>query len=121
MYSQSIHNRPDLCKKIDFTPKLNKDYIQINFEYLIIKYVPTGFQKGKASIALNIDMKLNFVPLGLMEMACKKICFDFFEVVMEATSRYPGSEWEKKVKKNPETYHYFEKIINEHYARHDIK
>lgn len=68
---------------------------------MLIEYVPTGFHKGVVSVALNIDMKLNFLPLALMELICKKFCKDFFWVVMEASNNYEGSKWEAKVKKHP--------------------
>jgi len=104
MYCQSINDRPEYCSKLDYKPIPNPKFVQINFEYLLIKYIPTGINKGKATLALNIDMKLNFVPLGIMEMVCKKFCFDFFKVVMQASENFKGSKWEAKVKRHPEAF-----------------
>ena len=107
MYCQSIHEKPELCQKFDFSPKINKDFVQIVFEYLVVQYIPTGIDKGKATVAINIDMKLNFVPLGIMEMVCKKFCRDFLWVVMEASNKFPGSKWDQKAKRHPETFNFF--------------
>jgi len=104
MYCQSINDRPEYCSKLDYKPIPNPKFVQINFEYLLIRYIPTGINKGKATLALNIDMKLNFVPLGIMEMVCKKFCFDFFKVVMQASENFKGSKWEAKVKRHPEAF-----------------
>ena len=45
------------------------------------------------SVALDIDMKLNFLPMALLEMICKKFCKDFFWVVVEASNKFEGSKW----------------------------
>lgn len=66
-----------------------------------MRYVPISEKRGRASIAVNIDMKLNFVPLGLMEFVCKLAFKDFFRLVMEASDRFEGSKWEQKIKKYP--------------------
>lgn len=67
----------------------------------MVKYVPEGINKGRVSIAVNIDMKISFVPLFLMEMVVKKFCLDFFGIVMEAAAKFEGSKWDEKVKKHP--------------------
>ena len=75
--------------------------MQIDYKYLLIEYVPTGYNKGIVSVALDIDMKLNFLPMTLLEMICKKFCRDFFWVVLEASNNFSGSKWETKTKKHP--------------------
>ena len=45
---------------------MNKKYVQIDYKYLCVKYEPVGVNKGKATIAMNIDMKVNFVPLWIL-------------------------------------------------------
>lgn len=104
MYSRSITDNPQLCLKLDYQPKPNEKYVQIEYKYMMVKYIPEGIDKGRVSIAVNIDMKLNFIPLWIMEMVVKKFCLDFFKVVMEAASKFEGSKWDQKVKKHPETF-----------------
>ena len=57
--------------------------------------------RGQVTIAMNIDMKMNFVPLWMMEMVCKIFCKNFFKVVMRASLKFKGSKWEKKIEKHP--------------------
>lgn len=104
IYSQSIHNRQDICRRLDFAPTLNPSYVQIDYRYLCIKYEPLAVGRGKATIAMNIDMKLNFVPLWILELVCKKFCNDFLQQVMDVSNRFPGSKWEQKVKRQPQSY-----------------
>ena len=59
----------------------------------MVEYVPIKRGKGKIRMAVNIDMKLNFIPLWIIEMVSKKFCTDFFDVIMKVSSRYPGSKW----------------------------
>jgi len=66
MYSRSIHDKPELCKKLEYTPHVNSKYVQIDYRYLTVCYVPIDKKRGKATIAINVDMKINFVPLALM-------------------------------------------------------
>lgn len=101
MYSRSIHSKPEICKRLDYTPKPNSKCVQIDYKYMILQYVPEGIDKGKVSIAVNIDMKINIVPLFIMEVVVKKFCFDFFGLVMDAVSRFKGSKWEQKAIRNP--------------------
>lgn len=44
-------------------------------------------------------------------MFCKKFCSDFFKVVEEASLKFPGSKWENKIKKHPETFQFFKDIM----------
>lgn len=66
LYSQSIHNNPDICRRWDYTPRMNKDYVQIDYKYIITEYTPIGVGKGKLKVVLNNDLKLNFLPMRLL-------------------------------------------------------
>ena len=94
---------------------MDKRSVVIEYKYLVIKYVPIAKDKGKVCIALNIDMKINFVPLALMELICKKFCRDFFKVVMEASNKFKGSKWEAKTQKHPDTFNFFKNIMVEYF------
>jgi hypothetical protein len=64
----------------------------------MIKYVPIAPNKGLTTIGINIDMKINFIPLALLEYICKKFCKDFFRSIMEISKEFVNSKWEEKVK-----------------------
>ena len=67
--------------------------MQIDYKYLIVRYVPIDKKRGKATIAINVDMKINFVPLGIMEFVCKLVGKDFFRLVIAASGKFKGSKW----------------------------
>ena len=92
-------------------PKINPNCVTIDYKYLIVKYVPIGVNRGRISVAVNIDMKLNYVPLAIMEIVCKKFCRDFMGVVMEASAKFKGSKWEAKMKKQPDTFQFFKEVM----------
>ena len=121
MYSQSIHNLPKRCKELGYTPPVHEKYVQIDYKYLIISYVPTGVNRGKATIAVNTDMKISFVPLALMEMVSKSICLKFLEAIKEVSYRFEGSKWEEKMKRHPATFQFFKSVIAEYYQSHGMK
>ena len=100
---------------------MNPKYIQIDYKYLIIEYVPISVNRGKLSLAINNDMKLNFVPLFIMEFLVKKFCTDFFGSVMKASATFAGSEWEAKTKKNPSTFLFYKEIIDEYYRANQMR
>lgn len=117
MYSRSLHNRPDLCQKLDYTPVLNPDYVQIEFKYLVVKYEPIDLTSGKASLAINIDMKLNFIPLSILDYACQTFGQEFFINLMKVSKKFQGSLWEERIRQNPDTYNFFKSIITQYYQK----
>ena len=82
MYCRSIHNKPDVCAKLKYQPKMNKDNIQIQFNYLVVKYVPICLNKGKVVIAMNIDIKLD-MPINILKFFCKKIGRELMQKVVQ--------------------------------------
>jgi hypothetical protein len=70
----------------------------------LIQYTPTAVGRGRAMVAINIDMKLDFVPVSIMEFVVKKFCFDFFTIVMNAGRKFKGSKWEEKIERQPATH-----------------
>lgn len=117
MYSRSIHDKPEICKKLNFTPEVNKDYVQIEYKYLMVQYIPIDQKRGKASIAINIDMKINFVPLGLMEFVCILAFKDFFNLVIEASAKFKGSKWDQKIQKHPEAFNFYKSMIDNYFKK----
>ena len=106
-YSQSIHDKPDICQRIGFAPQLNEKYVQIDYKYIIMEYVPLGVGKGLVRMANNVDMKVSLLPLSILEFISKKFCVDFLEIVMKVSHKFPHSKWEQKVHDHPEAFNFF--------------
>jgi hypothetical protein len=60
---------------------------------MMVRYVPIDKKRGKATVAMNVDMKISFVPLGIMEFVCKLVGKDVFRMVMAVTGKFKGSKW----------------------------
>ena len=52
---------------------------------MTVMYEVIGVDRGKATIASNIDMKINIVPLAIMELVSKSICSNFLDNVMKCS------------------------------------
>jgi hypothetical protein len=48
---------------------MNKKYIPFDYKYWVVKYVPISESEGLIKLGISIDMKVNFVPQFLLEMA----------------------------------------------------
>lgn len=46
-------------------------------------------------------MKLNFIPKFIINMSARKFAFDYFKHIPKLSKKFKGSEWDKKMQKNP--------------------
>lgn len=51
---------------------MNKDNVQVEFNYLVVKYMPICLNKGRVIVAMNIDIKLG-MPIDILRFFCKRI------------------------------------------------
>ena len=58
-----------------------------------MEYVPIGFNRGRIKLATNIDMKIGFLPLFVINKSLRIFAFDFFEKLMEVNKNFRGSDW----------------------------
>lgn len=75
--------------------------VQIDYHYITMQYEPLGVNRGLVTMANKVNMKLDLVPLFIIEFISKKFCVDFMEIVMKVSEKFPGSVWEEQVKRNP--------------------
>lgn len=66
MYTRSIHNRKDLQEQFGYNVELNPKCVQLDYKYLVVKYVPLSETSGKMIMGVNIDLKLNMLPLTIL-------------------------------------------------------
>lgn len=45
---------------------MNKECVAFEYKYIAIKYVPLTANSGKMIMGLNIDLKLNFIPVSII-------------------------------------------------------
>ena len=83
----------------------------------MVQYQPIDSKKGIATVAMNIDMKVNFVPLWIMEMVCKKFCCDFLQEVVKVSGTFKGSKWDEKVQRHPDTFNFFRESMGSYFSQ----
>ena len=67
LYTRSIHNRNDLQEDFKYKAEINSDFIQLEYKYFVVKYKPLNRKEGEITLAMNVDTKLQFVPLWLQD------------------------------------------------------
>ena len=100
MYTRSIHNRKDLQKQFRYDVKLNPKCVQLDYKYVVVKYVPVSETSGKMIMGVNIDLKLNMLPLSIMEMVNISFSQDFYENLVKISRKFEGSVWQEGLKSN---------------------
>ena len=81
---------------------------------MIVKYEPVDKVRGNFLIAMNLDMKLDIVPIWLMEKIVIQFGNEYFLNVIEISKKFKGSKWEKSVEKNPHLFNFFNKALKDH-------
>ena len=59
-------------------------------------------------------MKLNFVPQFILNTSARKFAFNYFKNIIKVNKKFEGSNWDKKMKENPDFYMFFKKKIEEY-------
>jgi hypothetical protein len=52
---------------LDFRCSINKKYVAIDYNYFVLRYRPLRKDFGQVILAMNVDAKIGFAPLWLME------------------------------------------------------
>ncbi len=63
---------------------------------------------------MNIDLKLKYVPMYLIQIGSITFCEDFYNNLVRVSQIFKGSKWEQKVSKDPELFQFTKKIIAEY-------
>lgn len=100
MYTRSIHNRKDLQQQFGYEVKLNPKCVQFDYKYLVIKYVPLSENSGKMIMGMNMDLKLNMLPLSILEVVSVNFSQDFYENIVKISKKFKGSVWDEGIQKN---------------------
>lgn len=118
LYTRSIHNRPELQEKLGYKCEVNGEYIQLVYKYFLLKYTPIERGKGLISLAMNVDTKLDFLPMWIQDKISEDFGNDFFKNILKLSKKYKGSEWERNVEKNPALFNFFKNAVDEYLEGH---
>ena len=106
MYTRSFHDREDMKEILEYFPQINEKYIQLSYKYFVVEYRPMREGVGQITVAMNVDSKINIVPMWMMDMLSQDYGSNFLKNIIKISESFKGSEWEENVKKNPELYNF---------------
>lgn len=56
-------------------------------------YEPLSRGRGKITLAMNVDIKLNFIPLWIQDKLSQDFGEQFFENIMKLSKKFKNSQW----------------------------
>ena len=113
LYTRSIHDKPELQRAYGVDTPINKDYVQLNYKYFLLKYVPIREGVGKLTFAFNIDNGIHFLPEWLEDYIVRDFGKKLFERILEISKKFSGSKWDKAVKEKPELFEFVKQRVHE--------
>jgi len=75
--------------------------VRLEYKFFIVEYIPLTKKRAQIRLASKIDMKLNFLPLFILNKSARIFAFDYFKNILDRTKNYEGSAWQQKVKEKP--------------------
>lgn len=66
---------------------------------------------------MNVDVKLNFLPLWVQDKISEDFGQDFLKNILEASKKFKGSEWEKNVQKDPRLFNFFKNAVDNYLSK----
>lgn len=82
-----------------------------------MEYIPINRDRARVRLASKVDMKLNYLPQFIVNMSARKFAFDYFKNIIKMNKKFEGSEWQKKIKENPDFYNFFRKKIDQYMGK----
>jgi hypothetical protein len=87
--------------------------VRLEYKFFIVEYLPLTKQRAKIRLSSKIDMKMNFLPLFILNKSARIFAFDYFKNILKIGKTYQGSPWQKKATERPDIYEFFIKKIDE--------
>ena len=87
--------------------------MQFDYKYLVIKYVPLSENSGKMIMGMNMDLKLNMLPLSLLEIVSVNFSQDFYENIVKISKKFKGSVWDEGIQKNSKLFEFTKNSTND--------
>jgi hypothetical protein len=56
-----------------------------------VEYKPVSNKRAKIRLASKIDMKMNYLPLFILNKSARIFAFDYFKNILEKVKNYKGS------------------------------
>lgn len=117
MYSKTINENKRAQEKYGYqVPPPNEKYVRLEYKFFIVEYIPVSKGRAKIRLASKVDMKMNYLPLFIINKSARIFAFDYFRNILKNVKNYKGSAWEKKVAERPAMYEFFFGKIKEKFS-----
>lgn len=77
-FSKTITSDQEFQKKIGFQIEKDPNYVELEYKFYIMEYIPIGPSRGKIRLGTNINLRLGFLPFFIINKTCRIFAFDFF-------------------------------------------
>lgn len=117
LYSKTINENKRAQEKYGYqVPPPNEKYVRLEYKFFIVEYIPVSKGRAKIRLASKVDMKMNYLPLFIINKSARIFAFDYFRNILKNVKNYKGSAWEKKVAERPAMYEFFFGKIKEKFS-----
>ncbi len=65
----------------------------MDYKYFVVRYKPLKKNLGIIDIAMNVDVKMDFIPTWLIEKVSKDFGENFFNNIVKISKKFKGSKW----------------------------
>ncbi len=77
-YSKTITSDAEFQKKVDLVIEPNSELVELDYKFYIMEYTPVTMNRGRIRLATNVNMKLGFLPMFIINKTCRIFAFDYF-------------------------------------------
>jgi len=120
VFSKTINDDKVYQKKYAFNVPEKSDYVRLEYIFFIVEYIPITKKRAKVRLASRVDLKMNYLPQWILNKSARTFSFNYFKNMIKVNKNFKGSDWEKKVKQNPNFYNFFKSKIDEYIEKNLI-
>ena len=67
---------------------MNEKFIQLEYKYFILIYKPICRGKGNITLAMNVDTKMDFIPIWLQDKISQDFGNQFYTSILKQTKGF---------------------------------
>lgn len=94
-------------------PDTSEGEVRIDINICCVNIVYKGPEDTHLSLIVRSDPKIAMLPQFLINFATKHVMYYMMDTIREKVRNYPGSEYERRVRQNPEYYASFHSKLSD--------
>lgn len=116
LYSKTINEDYAFQHKYGFQVPKESEFVRLEYKFFIVEYLPLTKQRARIRLSSKIDMKMNYLPLFILNKSARIFAFDYFKNILKISKNYKGSPWEKSAAERPDLYDFFKKKVGDYFG-----